>query len=462
MIRNKEDLPFPGETDLHALVQTIDGRLLAELLATEGVYLLCNKQDKPDFLKRFAFGQNWYADAFRASDRTARGIAISITGARAEINLLSEIETAGRAMENKVAVPSNKYQPRITKIYYGDPPARGGTEPGTIVLQVEYQVMKPAHTLMYSREHHSILIEATKIGTNLVEFRHNPNNSTDALVARDIITAVLQNLKKTPVSIDITALPLESRIELIDTILTPRDGWQMRGVTELSVKKHDDEEDGVDGVDESGGDESSGGSRKLSEKDTKLLNSAVLHGENLREHTLVKKFLEERYYFSSVEFFATKLNEVGLDGMVRVEISFKQTPRLLEISVGRTRVDLGTNQFEDVATSDAIAKKVGQYYWDKVYDLYHKISQKALSAGKRVVRKGANPAASAKTPATPATPAADAKTPAPPPTPAVDAKTPATPTPPAADAKTPASTPGQAASAKTSTPPTVPTVDVKT
>ena len=349
---NTDDVYFPSNSDIEALVDELEGDDLVKALAHANVYLSAVKEDKAGIVSRFAFGQKWYNNAFQTIDTDRYGF--SITGIRAEIDDISKLDNY-LASNLGTTYNSLKHKPTIVSTASDRDPA------GPKTLSVKYTVRRPSKVNILSKENCLFDLKIRNIGGNRYEFLCHPSRSGDGMVARDVVEFILDEIKARAISIDLYRLAPEESVKLFGEVEKDTAGeWRIRDVVALTV-----------------------GTETGKTKTITAISSAVLHGFDLFNNPKIREmFPKEDYYYSAIEFtcYRTGAGVVGEEvGDCKVRINFKKNPKILE-------VDIKQHSMSSVFVPPALADEICSYYWARTYALYEQYLATTKGSGKLVTK----------------------------------------------------------------------------
>lgn len=347
MIDRIDDLPFPSGSDFDALIDDAGPAGLRSVLAEEGVFYLGRREEWPHALRRFVFGQRWYAEAFHTPQAMINGTVFA--GARTKI---SSLDVAVAAAQDLVGLArSTTHSPVVSAVFKRD---------GVDVVQIKYTKNRAFRTEYYRREFRTVDLRIEELEGNirLVGF---PTSATDAMIMRDVANAIVDKATAELDEIDFEKLTHEEKIDLIDRILEDRKSlWRVRDVVSLAVRRS-----------KSAPDES------LEEGDVRALSAALLSGSSLRKLSMVQDLIDAGCYFAMVRVLAFAPGLEIAAGDVDVEIAFKQSPEVLMITVRTTKQlrqnDDGTQSEEAVKTAFEVAESVARFYWGQLHRCFDSI-----------------------------------------------------------------------------------------
>jgi hypothetical protein len=364
------DNPFPRRSDIETLLEDGNSKTILSALAGQGVFLLGKKKQIPKLITRFAFGEDFYKKAFSTLIKAAYGISIS--GVRSNIpesiNLLELFQE-----EQGIYRPDHKYEPFVLNV----------TQKNEIInIKVQYTKLNARFADFRRRDTYQIDLQVKKVSDNTTEFRSYPKNTTDSLVARDIVHSILKRAHCDPLEMDLENLSIKSRVDLFDKILVSESGaeWRVEEVCGLTVRAGESDNPEENDLED--------GSTELPEEKVRMLQSAILEGANLRDHKIVFDLLKDDFYFSAATAWVSKPGIKGSLTRYRIRIEFKKRPSVLVVNVSDCKTPDDVKEKWDYETvSDEIGKEVIQFFWNQVHSLFSEFVDKEKGSARKVVRK---------------------------------------------------------------------------
>jgi len=362
--------PFPRRSDIETLLEDGSAKSILSALASQGVFLLGKKKQIPKLITRYAFGEDFYKKAFSTIIKATYGVSIS--GLRS--NIPDSIDLHELLQEEQERYnPEHKYEPFVLNVTQKNE---------NINLTVQYTKLNARFADFRRRDTYQIVLQASKLSNGITEFRSYPKNTTDSLVARDIVQSILKKANCDPLEINLENLSVKSRVDLFDKILAsePEDGWRVDEVCGLTVRAGESNDADDNDLEK--------GSVDLPEEKVRMLQSAILEGANLRDHKIVVDLLKEEYYFSAATVWVSQPGVGGSLTRYRIRIEFKKRPSVLVVNVSECKKpDEVKEKWEYEAVSDAIGKSVIKYYWDRVHTLFSELIEKEKGTARTIIRK---------------------------------------------------------------------------
>lgn len=370
MLVENADNPFPRRSDIETLLEDGNSRSILSALAGQGVFLLGKKKQIPKLITRYAFGEDFYKVAFSTLIKAAYGVSIS--GVRSNIpdsvNLLELLQE-----EQEISRPDHKYEPFVLNV----------TEKDEVVnLKVQYTKLNARFADFRRRDTYQIDMQVSKVSDEVTEFRSYPKNTTDSLVARDIVHSILKRAKCEPLEIDLENLSVKSRVNLFDKILVsvPSAKWRVEEVCGLTVRAGEPDNSEENDIED--------GSTELPEEKVRMLQSAILEGANLRDHKIVDDLLKDEFYFSAATVWVSRPGLKGSLTRYRVRIEFKKRPSVLVVNISDSKTpDDVTDRWDYEAVSDEVGRDVIQYFWNLVQSLFSDFVEKEKAGARTIIRK---------------------------------------------------------------------------
>lgn len=380
MASSLQSLGLPDESDYRSLIEEVGSDVVRKRLREYGVFVAGVNEELPLYVSRFIFSDTWYNDLFRTMDSDHNHT--TLTGVRGEGVTVDQLETEARAQTTK-PIPL-KHPARITAV------ERCLTEPG-FVVSVDYSRHRPKRSKYYQSEPLQIQIICKPVNDYLMELYSYTETPTDPLVLREVAEHILKHAGAELLVLDINALEVSKRVTLFDKIIDRVSGgsWRVRDVIELTITRDRtiSNSDGADALEQDSSDEDD--TRSLTPEETRVLRSAILEGQNLRQLDLVTQLVDQGYYFSGVEFWAFNPSGKTLRSEeLKIRIDFKKKPKALVVRASRLRILLENNKYEEsAAIKTTLTEEVVQYFWAEVHRIYEELRGIAKSKAKKVTRR---------------------------------------------------------------------------
>jgi hypothetical protein len=352
---------LPGVGDLQGLVDEVGVQEIRNLLKHEGIFISCQKDKLADLLSRYYLSKEFYKEAFNRISQKEYGMAF--TGIRMHCDNLDEFYTFISENKNEDLINS-KYRPRFVSV--------DRVSETKLQVGIQYERINPRFTSFHRKETYNVKAEMN-LNNGVAEIGAFQSASTDSVVVRDLAHYLAKSVKSELVTIDVTSLPVPRRVDLFDTLLKDdtRFEWRIDECCGLSIRNGSDEDD----------------ERSLSASQTQILHSAILDGENLRDHKIVKELVSETYFFSSASFWTYQNSSRNYH--VRIKVDFKQNPTVLVVTAESAREysDTDSGKHEVKIVDKEIGGRCVRYFWDKVHDLFRAQYEHSQKSSKSVARK---------------------------------------------------------------------------
>ena len=348
---------FPRQADLEGIIDNGSYKEVRDLLRDEGVFISCRKERLGEILTRYIFKQSFYEAAFGQIERRTHGVGL--TGLRFIRDNLDGIHEKIRELRNK-PLKGNRYFARFVSVSKEDN--------DVLEVGIEYEKINPRLALYRRKDTYTILATIRIIDKGEVEISANAASNTDSVVLRDLGMDLMKMVKAPSIDIDLTRLSIKSRVELFDQLIKDdaKKLWRIETCSAFTIR-HSEKEDS-----------------ELGSSDLKALKSAVLDGNNLREHDIVEKLIKEEYFFSSATFYTYKSSDPNQH--IRLKVEFKKNPAVLLVTAESSR------KFDanDKAEIDIVSQNDGQecvrHFWDEVHRRFKALEEDAISKAKKVQR----------------------------------------------------------------------------
>jgi hypothetical protein len=166
---------------------------------------------------------------------------------------------------------------------------------------------------------------------------------------------------------DLEEFAVADRVDIVEKLIKDdvSNHWRVVDTCGLAVRSGD-----------IGGDE-----QNLEDSDTHLLHSAVLEGQKLRNHPIVKQLITDRFYFSSVTVWTYWS---GAEEQIQLKIDFKKSPKILVLTAKSARVKNEDNAsvtgWTITGPPEAPSNECTRWYWERIHKLF--VEQRAASIAK--------------------------------------------------------------------------------
>lgn len=367
------EIKYPSADDYLAIIDAVGEGLVRAHLAQEGVYPSGKAEQWAHLIARIRFERAWYRHLFRSIYRKSAGytfVALRMRGV--------SLDAACRVLvgREKTQFEVARRPELLSSLQRGE---------GRRLL-VSYTRVRPQRADWLRREPRQFAVDIVA-ADGMVDLRASLESASDAAVARDVMRAMAELCRATPVHLENRELPVSAKTIFFDrlrqlvapdaagavgvkgaTISFPRK--RGKGQPALTSREdegdqleefEDDEENDEAGDDPTSDDDQGTEEIQLPPELVGHIEQAVLTGTNLREHEGVKRLLGENGYFSSMTFsYPPKGDPKG--ATITVRAAFKTRPEVFEIWVGTSVVGAGESA-EVAETNEDVAESVATRFW---------------------------------------------------------------------------------------------------
>ena len=352
---------FPGVGDIEGLIEEIGVQELRQLLKQKGVFISARKESLASLVARYYLDREFYREAFNRVRRKEYGVAL--TGIRMRCDNLEKLYDSVYESRND-PIANNRYRPRFVSV--------DKVSENELRVGIQYERINPRFAMFHRREIYSVNAEI-KIIDGIAEISAFQAASSDSIVVRDLAHHLAKKVGSELVAIDLSSIPVARRVDLFDELLkdSTKLDWRIDKCCGLAIRNGSDEDE----------------ERTLKDSDTEVLHSAILDGQNLRDHKIVKDLVAQTYYFSTASFYTYKV--ISQDYQVRVKVDFKLNPTVLVVTAESARqyAKDGSDTPEIKVIEKAIGSECVRYFWDRVHELFRLQHAHSQQKAKQVVRK---------------------------------------------------------------------------
>lgn len=351
---------FPRQADLEGIIEESGFDHIRKMLRDECVFPSCRREDLGAIMSRYLFSESFYEEAFGQIERKEHGVGLTgVRFTRDGIDGLRELIEAKR----NVPIPRHKYNARFVAI--------NDVTDDEILVTIRYDKINPRFTAFRRRETFEMEATISLIAKDTVEISAPSSISTDSSVLRDLALHLMEEAKGSPLNLDLTALAVPSRVDLFDQIVKDdtRKPWRIGKCCGFSIRDGNTlgEKDVV-----------------MTSDDVQVLRSAILEGQNLRNHQIVKGLIGSNYFFSSATFYAYQNN--SQDYEVKLKVEFKQSPNVLMVVAEGARVYSDSGATESRTIDKNIGRDCVRHFWEFVHAEFQKMRDRDLAVSKKVAR----------------------------------------------------------------------------